>query len=59
MHFIKGKESKSILQLVVLDGKIRDRLIWIQKVMERLWEVDNEKRILCIIRIKFKINLTE
>lgn len=35
--FIKGKEKgKFILELVVLDGKIREKLIRIQKVMEGL-----------------------
>ena len=38
LHFIKGKESESILQLVVLDGKIKNRLIWIQEVVKGLWK---------------------
>lgn len=39
LHFIKGKESESVLlKLVVLDGKIRDSLIWIQRVVESLWK---------------------
>ena len=58
LHFIKGKEI-SLLYLVVLVGKIRDRLIWIQRVMESLWEVDTDERILCIDGTKFRINLTE
>ena len=59
LHFIKGKDNKSVLQLVVLNGKIGDRITWIQKVMESLWEVDTEERILCIDGTKFRINLIE
>ena len=40
-----------------MNGKVRDRVIWIQKVMEGLWEVDNEERILCVVRTKFRRNL--
>ena len=29
--------------------KIRDRLIWIQNVIQCVWEVDTEKRILCMV----------
>ena len=40
LHFIKGKERKLILELVISGWKkIRDKLIWIQKVMEGLWMV--------------------
>ena len=31
---------------------------WTQKVMEGLWEVDPEKRVLCMVRnAKFRMNL--
>ena len=37
----------------------RDRLVRIQKVMQGVWKVDTEKRILCMVRTKFRINLIE
>ena len=48
----------SVLQLVALDGKIRDRLIWIQKMIQDVWEMDTEKTVLCMVGTKFRINLT-
>ena len=45
--FIKAKDS---LFLADCSGwKIRDNLIWIQKVIQGVWEVDTEKRILCMV----------
>lgn len=49
--------KEPVLELVVLNGKMGDRVIGVQKVMEGLWEVDNEKRILCMIGAKFKISV--
>ena len=45
--FRKKKVSLSWSWLF-LGGKIGDRLLWMQNVMEDLWEVDPEKRVLCI-----------
>ena len=42
LHFIKEKESESISELLFLDGKMKDVLVWIQKVTEGLWEADTE-----------------
>lgn len=40
--FIKGKESKSLIACYSKE-KIVDKVKWIQKIMEGLWEVNNEK----------------
>ena len=47
LHLIKVKESLSSADCS--GWKIRDRLIWIQKVIQGVWEVDTEKRILCMV----------
>ena len=43
LHSIKGTESKSVVQLVILNGKLADRIIRIQKVMEDFCEVDTRQ----------------
>ena len=42
LHFIKAKERLSLA--CCFGWKIRDRLIWIQKVMQGVWEVDIVKK---------------
>ena len=45
------------LQLVIVNGMMGDRVTGIQKVMEGLWVVGNEQRILCMVGAKFKISV--
>lgn len=47
LHFIKKKESMSVLELIVSG--------WIKKVMEGLWEVDPEKGVLCMVGTDYVI----
>ena len=46
MNCILLRQKKNSLSSDDCSGwKIRDRLIWIQKVIQGVWEVDTEKRI--------------
>ena len=40
-------------------SRLMERLICIQKMMQDVWEVDTEKRLLCTVRTKLRINLIE
>ena len=43
---MKGKESRSDLQVAVTESDLKS-----------LWKVDPKKKVLCMVRTKFKINL--
>ena len=54
--FYSGTIKQVCLIACYFEWKDRDRIMWIQKVMKGLWEVDTEKRILCMVRTKFKLH---
>lgn len=56
---LKKNKSESILELIVFGWKNEDGLIWMQKVMEGLWEVDPEKEFCAWSSlVEFGMNLT-
>ena len=38
MHFVKEKENNFVLMLVISKWERRDKLIWVQKILEGLRE---------------------